>query len=137
MTQAKNVIKSMKHLQLWLHPQACLYTKPLYKKPILKRKITKTTFKNKKICSETNLSMYKLQKTLPKDLPMYSDFGFGCDKCLLWYYFSCAGIPKGVNPVISGQWFCKFCKDLWMQTVGFSLCLLGLNKLITEYKKKT
>ena len=33
--QTKNVMKLMKYLQLWLHPQRCLYAKPLYKKPIL------------------------------------------------------------------------------------------------------
>ena len=52
------------------------------------------------------------KKTLPEDPQMYIDFSIGCDKCPLWYHFPCAGIPKGVNPFISGLWFCKVCKDL-------------------------
>ena len=57
--------------------------------------------------------MWKLQKkTLPEDALVHNDFSIGCDKCPLWYHFSWAGIPKGVNPIITGQWFCKVCKDI-------------------------
>ena len=57
--------------------------------------------------------MWKLQKkTLPEDALVHYDFSIGCDKCPLWYHFSWAGSPKGVNPIITGQWFCKVCKDI-------------------------
>ena len=56
--------------------------------------------------------MWKLQKkTLPEDLEVYNNFSIGCDELLLWYHFSCAGIPKGANPDISWKLFCKVFKD--------------------------
>ena len=51
------------------------------------------------------------KKTLPEDLEVYNDFSIGCDELLLWYHFSCAGIPKGANPDISWKLFCKVFKD--------------------------
>ena len=77
--------------------------------PNLKRKIKKQQiklFRNQFIYVEV------AKKILPEDPQVYNDFSIGCDKCPLWYHFSCAGIPKGVNPIITGQWFCKVCKDL-------------------------
>ena len=77
--------------------------------PNLKRKTKKQQiklFRNQFIYVEV------AKKILPEDPQVYNDFSIGCDKYPLWYHFSCAGIPKGVNSIITGQWFCKVCKDL-------------------------
>ena len=80
--------------------------------PNLKRKIKKQLLKTNKTVQKPIYLCGSCKKTLPKDPQVYNDFSIGCDKCPLWYQFSCAGIPKGVNPIISGQWFCKVCKGL-------------------------
>ena len=75
--------------------------------PNLKHKTKKQLLKTNQTVQKPICSCGSCKKTLPKDPQVYSNFSVGCDKCPLWYHFSCAGIP-----IVTGQWFNKVCKDL-------------------------
>ena len=79
-------------------------------KDVIPKQITKAKKLAQKVKKQNLSHMYLgglCKKEVVEKPTKFSEESIGCDKCPLWYHFTCVGIEEGHK--IKGKWYCAKC----------------------------
>ena len=95
----------LSRVQVTLEPTSEDSSKDVIPKQITKAKKLAQKLKKQKLSHMYLCGLCK--KEVVEKPTKFSEENIGCDKCPLWYHFTCVGIKEGHE--IKGKWYCAKC----------------------------